>query len=100
MPIRDIVRVRDGVCVDHALVIFPVPSDGSDLDILCVCPSNPLMEPEMGLGVSTKSAMLWEIHAEQQLSMPMERESVSKHTLSSRHAPIAIRARTWSAMMA
>ena len=54
----------------------------------------------MGLGVLTKLAMLWEIHAEQWLSMPMERESVSKQTRSGQRAPVAVRARTWSARMA
>ncbi len=66
--------------MDHALVILPTPSDGAGLDILHACPPNPLMELEMGLGVSTKLAMLWEIHAEQRLLMPMEQESVSKQT--------------------
>ncbi len=80
--------------MDHVLVILPMPSDGADLDILCVCPPNPLIEPEMGLGVSTKLAMLWEMHAEQWLSMPMERELVSKQAHSGQHAPIATRART------
>ncbi len=86
--------------MDHALVVFPLPSDGANLDILCACPPNPLIELEMGLGVSTKSAMSWEMHAEQRLSMPMEHESVSKRTCSGRRAPIAMRARTWSARMA
>jgi len=36
------------------------------------------MEPEMGLGVSVKLAMSWEMQAEHQLSMPMEWESMSK----------------------
>ncbi len=64
--------------MDHALVIFPLPSDGADLDILCACPPNPLIEPEMGLGMLTKLTMLSEMHAEQQLLMPMEHELVSK----------------------
>jgi len=34
VPIWDVVRVRDGVCMDHALVILPTPSYGADLDIL------------------------------------------------------------------
>ncbi len=86
--------------VDHALIIFPLPADGANLDVLHACPPNPLMELEMGLGVSMKLVMLWEMHAEQQLLMPMEHESVSKHTHSSLCAPVAIRARTWSAMIA
>jgi len=64
--------------MDHALVIFPLPSDRADLDIQCFSPPNPLIELEMGHGVSMKLAMSWEMQAEQQLSMPMERESVSK----------------------
>ncbi len=86
--------------MDHALIILPPPSDGADLDILGSCPPNPLIEPEMGLGVSTKLAMLWEMHAEQRLSMPMEHESVSKPAHSGQCAPVAVKARTWSAKMA
>jgi len=40
-------------------------------------PPKPLIEPEMGLGVSMKLAMSWEIQAEH-FSMPMEWELVSK----------------------
>ncbi len=66
----------------------------------CVhAPPNPLMEPDMGLGVSMKLVMSWEMHAEQQLSMPMECESVSKHTCSGQRTPVAMRARTWSTRM-
>jgi len=100
LTIWDVVQVRDGVVMDHALAILPVPSDGADLDILHLCPPNPLMEPGMGLGVLTKLAMLWEMQAEHQLSMPMERESVSKQTCSGWCAPVAVRAKTWSAIIA
>jgi len=58
------------------------------------------MELEMGLGVSTKSAMSWDMQAEHRLSMPMERESASKWTCSGWHAPVAARARTWSTIIA
>jgi len=64
--------------MDHVLVIFPLPPDCDNLDIQCFSPPNPLIEPEMSLGVSMKSAISWEIQAEHRLSMPMERESVSK----------------------
>ncbi len=77
MAIQDVVQVGDGVVMDHALIIFPAPLDGAYLYIQCF-PPNPLMEWEMGLGVSIKSAMSWEMQAEHWLSMPMEWESVSK----------------------
>jgi len=64
--------------MDHALIIFPVPSDCANLDAQCFNPPKPLIEPEMGLGVSMKLAMSWEIQAEHQFSMPMEWELVSK----------------------
>jgi len=78
LAIWDIVQVRDGVVMDHALVIFPAPPNGADLDVLCFSPPNPLIELEMGLGVSMKSAMSWEMNAEHWLSILMEQESVSK----------------------
>ncbi len=64
--------------MDHVLVIFPLPPDCDNLDIQCFSPPNPLIEPEMSLGVSMKLAMLWEMQAEHWLSMSMEWESVLK----------------------
>jgi len=58
------------------------------------------MELEMGLGVSMKSVMLWEMQAEHQLSMLMEWESVLKKTHSGWHAAVTMSARAWSASMA
>ncbi len=92
--IWDVVGVQDGVVMDHALVIFPASLDCADLDILHLCPPNPLMEPEMNLGVLMKSEMSWEMQVEHWLSMPMDWESVSKQTCSSCCAHITISART------
>jgi len=52
------------MAVDHPLVILPMPSDGADLDIHCFSPPNPLMEAEIGLGVSTMLSMSWDMQAE------------------------------------